>query len=264
MLEVNEKPLAADIAKAILQALAMDEDKWVTLKPHGKSVKGTRVRIDDKTNRIEAGAGGNLNGKTLSDLGKKEQPKSEYPQQTDPIDDEALKNAVHDIIKNDLDKVSFTSCVKRAARMAYGHLTCKLPGIGNAKVVVNQNLRNECCKYIRKDSDIKFVKSVLYGIANLPKILKTGNLHQWRDGGERHPGSEFCTVTKKFKMAGELFEVSIDVERNVNKKASEVHLVNTSFNQPYYGIKKRNLKPLTEDANSMTFTVSGIRIKFLK
>ena len=261
---------AAGFAWAVGHSMAMDEDKWVTLKPHGRSVKGTKVRIDEKTNKIEAGAGGNLNGKKLSDLGDKKVPQKEEktPERRaadEPIGEESLKKSVINIIRNELSGGKYGSLVRKAAKMAFGSVTCNLPGSDDSKILVNRNFLDECCKYIRKHSDEKFVKSVLYGIAYLPQILKSGKRHQWRDGGERHPGSEFCTITKKYKMPdGEIFEVAIDVERNTGKENSEVHLVNSSYNEPYYSKKKRNLKPIASDADTASCKVTGIRVRFLK
>ena len=55
------------------QTMAMDADKWITVKPNGPENKGTPVKIDDSTGEIKAGMGGKFNGKHISAATKNEQ-----------------------------------------------------------------------------------------------------------------------------------------------------------------------------------------------
>ena len=58
------------------QSLALDADKWITVKPNGPENTGRPVLIDENTGKVKAGIGGKLNGKKLkSKIVSKAKPK---------------------------------------------------------------------------------------------------------------------------------------------------------------------------------------------
>lgn len=50
--------------------VAMDADKWITVKPNGESNTGRPVLIDGETGEIKAGMGGKFNGQKISEARK--------------------------------------------------------------------------------------------------------------------------------------------------------------------------------------------------
>lgn len=52
------------------QTLALDDDKWVTVKPNGQAGKGRPVLIDSETGEIKAGMGGKFKGEKISEIRK--------------------------------------------------------------------------------------------------------------------------------------------------------------------------------------------------
>lgn len=70
-----------DVALDVLRgyALAMDEERWITVKPNGEEGKGRPVLIEGSTGEIKAGMGGKFNGRSIDDVprGKKPHPVTE-------------------------------------------------------------------------------------------------------------------------------------------------------------------------------------------
>lgn len=50
--------------------VAMDADKWITVKPNGESNTGRPVLIDGETGEVKAGMGGKFNGQKISEARK--------------------------------------------------------------------------------------------------------------------------------------------------------------------------------------------------
>ena len=55
-------------AHALTKNMALDADKWITVKPNGAKGKGRHVLIDDQTGEIKGGMGGEFDGQNISDI----------------------------------------------------------------------------------------------------------------------------------------------------------------------------------------------------
>ena len=65
-----------DVALDVLRgyALAMDEERWITVKPNGEEGKGRPVLIEGSTGEIKAGMGGKFNGRSIDDVPRGKNP----------------------------------------------------------------------------------------------------------------------------------------------------------------------------------------------
>lgn len=62
-------PLTVQIAKRAMQKLAMDADRWITVKPNGANNKGAPALIGEN-GEVKAGMGGKFNGQKISEVRK--------------------------------------------------------------------------------------------------------------------------------------------------------------------------------------------------
>ena len=87
---------------------AMDEDRWITVKPHGEeSDDYQHIRIDSDTGEITAGLGGKFNGEHISALpqrGKNEQPGAKARIQFAHLSEEEKRRNVESAEKREQEK----------------------------------------------------------------------------------------------------------------------------------------------------------------
>ncbi len=87
---------------------AMDDDKWITVKPHGEeSDDYQHIRIDSDTGEITAGLGGKFNGEHISALperGKHEQPGAKARIQFSHLSEEEKRRNVESAEKREQEK----------------------------------------------------------------------------------------------------------------------------------------------------------------
>ena len=90
--------------------VAMDSDKWITVKPNGENNTGRPVLIDGETGEIKAGMGGKFNGQKISEArksfsGPRITQKQRSQKQTDAEHSESEKH-IAKLLKERVDRIN--------------------------------------------------------------------------------------------------------------------------------------------------------------
>ncbi len=124
------------------------------------------------------------------------------------------------LLRERLEKANTTkeyrAIAREGASLLKGMYGCSLVDMPHTAVFVGSQFVDESAKYFAsaKPSEQKEVaERLLLMYEHFEEFLKTGARTGWRDGGERHPNSEFCTISKRLIYKSRSIRFTLDVER---------------------------------------------------
>ena len=124
------------------------------------------------------------------------------------------------LLRERLEKASTTkeyrSIAREGAALLKGLYSCSLPGMPNTAVYVGAKFVGESGKYYATEKPSRhkeLTERLLLMYEHFEDFLRTGAHSDWVDGGERHPDSEFCTISKRLIYKSRSIRFTLDIER---------------------------------------------------
>lgn len=168
------------------------------------------------------------------------------------------------LLRERLEKANTTkeyrSIARGGAALLKGLYGCSLPGMPNTAVYVGAQFVGESGKYYATEKPSRhkeLTERLLLMYEHFEDFLRTGARSDWVGGGERHPNSEFCTISKRLVYKSRSIRFTLDIERTKadwKGAAGQAHNSSSEGN-PGFDAKAKALNFRKDSAMSMIAVV---------